>query len=117
MKTCTISINPDSLQYQLFSDRLLELFELNVGLKREDIKTADLKETARNYFLRCDLTEEQVDQLIRNITVQQKKPEGSVSITAARTTGIAAGVRCLNQPIYAGIPVCETQSSEELRNL
>ena len=63
-----IDMDPDSLQYQLFLERLYDMFERFIGLGRDEIKTADLRSAARDYLIRCKMTEDEIDRLIRSIT-------------------------------------------------
>ena len=63
----SIDMDPDSLQYKLFKQRIDEQLEAVLGIEIEKLPDSDLKEPAYNYLLKCGMTEQQIDRLIDNL--------------------------------------------------
>jgi len=64
----SIDMNPDSLQYKLFKQRIDEQLEAILGIKIEKLPVSDLKTPAYNYLIECGMNEQQIEKLISNIS-------------------------------------------------
>ena len=63
-----IDMNPDSLQYKLFKQRIDEQMEAIFGIEIEKLPVSDLKTPAYNYLIECGMNEQQIERLISNIS-------------------------------------------------
>ena len=63
-----IDMNPDSLQYKLFNQRIDEHLEAILGIEIEKLPVSDLKTPAYNYLLRCGMNEQQIEKLVNNLS-------------------------------------------------
>ena len=63
-----IDMNPESLQYRLFKLRIDELIAEIFGTEIEALPGIDLRQAASDYLMRCGMTEDQIDRLVRLLT-------------------------------------------------
>jgi hypothetical protein len=63
-----ILMDPDSLQYRLFKARIDEQLAAITGYAIEDLPDANLRHSARDYLMRCHMTQDQIDKLERSLT-------------------------------------------------
>ncbi|MBP5261276.1 MAG: tyrosine-protein phosphatase [Clostridiales bacterium] len=63
-----IDMDPSSLQYNLFKQRLLDKLEEALQVDQDSIATADLQSASHDYLIRCGMTEEEVARLIDTLT-------------------------------------------------
>ena len=66
-----IDMNPESLQYKLFKQRIDDEMSGTLGIAIEDLPTADLESATRRFFGECGMSEEQIDHM-KEILTQQR---------------------------------------------
>ena len=60
----SIDMDPDSLQYRLFKQRIDEQLEAILGIDIEQLPDSELMTPAYDYLIQCGMTEQQIDNLI-----------------------------------------------------
>lgn len=63
-----IDMDPGSLQYKLFKQRIDEQLEAILGIGIDQLPTSNLQKPAAGYLVRCGMTGEQVEMLIDRLT-------------------------------------------------
>lgn len=63
-----IDMNPESLQYRLFKQRIDDQMNMIFGIPAEDLPESDLESAAEGFLARCGMTEEQIGRLKDRLT-------------------------------------------------
>ena len=61
-------MDPESLQYKLFKQRIDELLGVILDIDIEKLPVSDLQTPASEYLMRCGMTKEQVERLKDRLT-------------------------------------------------
>lgn len=77
-----INMDPVSLQYQLFKERLDSKLEETLGFPPEALPDADLQAAAREYLQTCGMTQEAIDRLAERLTEGAAEMAGTVQTEA-----------------------------------
>lgn len=63
-----IDMNPESLQYQLFKQRIDEILESMFEISRDQLPACNLRQEAEDYLTRCGMTAAQIEALRTRLT-------------------------------------------------